>query len=114
MSVPYEQHETIDHSNPYSKQQYARIVREWKQACYNKVASPKSLRKGGRVLKRELKRKNCKVDEIEDEPNNCLIHEFRAGGRTISTLYVTFENFEREVEADQQISSENINVIAES
>lgn len=94
MSVPYEKHETIDHDSPFAKKQFARILNDWKKACYKKVASPKALRKGGRVLKRDLARKKCKVDEYEK--GNQLTHEFRSGDRTISILHVTFDNYEPE------------------
>lgn len=96
MSIAYEVHKTIDHANPNSHQQYERILREWKRGCIKKVASRKARQKGGRTLRRELQRRRCDVDEIEDEENNRLIHEFTAKDRTISTLYVTFENFEPE------------------
>lgn len=94
MSLPYEVHKTIDHDNPFAKKQFARILNDWKKACYKKVASPKALRKGGRALKRDLARKKCKIEENEER--NQLTHEFTAGGRTISILHVTFDNYEPE------------------
>lgn len=103
MILEYEMHATIDHSNPVAKKRYARTVKEWRRACIEKVASRKALRKGGMRLKRELDRKGCTVEDKEIEKHDMIIHTFKAGDRTISKLFVTFENYEREEEELEEV-----------
>lgn len=102
MSIEYEVYKTVDHNAPNAKKLHDGYVNEWKQQCMKKVASRNALRKGGRTLRRELKRKRVRFKQSEDEEQDRLVYRCTESGRTISLLYISFENFDPEPEATPQ------------